>query len=139
LTPQGSHILIFLEEALLPKGLSLEQIKVYFQLTEREQAVVQSLCKGLTNKEIAVELGIAEQTVKEHVKNIMAKTGVTTRTGILAIALRAFSGSFSNGSQSFKQIGKTCPGDQENGQKRAPEDLNQERKDGADSNVTTTA
>jgi predicted transcriptional regulator len=39
--------------------------------------------KGETNKEIGIGLGIAEQTVKEHIKKIMHKTKTTTRTGVL--------------------------------------------------------
>ncbi len=53
------------------------------QLTEREQAVVQCLSKGCTNKEIATALRVALPTVKEHVRHIMDKTNTTTRTGIL--------------------------------------------------------
>jgi DNA-binding NarL/FixJ family response regulator len=55
-----------------------------FQLSHRETMVIQDLLKGWTNKEIAEELHITEQTVKEHVKHIMEKTNTTTRTGILS-------------------------------------------------------
>ena len=50
--------------------------------------VVQNLLKGWTNKEIANELGVTEQTIKEHIKHIMAKTKTTTRTGILVQVIR---------------------------------------------------
>jgi DNA-binding NarL/FixJ family response regulator len=49
--------------------------------------VVQNLAKGWTNKEIAMELGISEPTVKAHIKNIMDKTKCTTRTAIVAQVL----------------------------------------------------
>ncbi len=49
--------------------------------------VVRELVKGFTNKEIANVLAITEQTVKEHVKHLMRKTGTTTRTGLLAKVL----------------------------------------------------
>ena len=65
------------------KRLTLDQARERFQLTEREQAVVEHLTKGWTNKEIAAALRITEQTVKEHIKHIMEKTGSTTRTAIL--------------------------------------------------------
>jgi DNA-binding CsgD family transcriptional regulator len=55
-----------------------------FQLSHREAMVIQNLLKGWTNKEIAKELHITEQTVKEHLKHIMEKTNTTTRTGILS-------------------------------------------------------
>ncbi len=58
-----------------------------FQFTEREQAVVQCLSKGLTNKEIASTLNLMVPTVKEHIRHIMDKTKTTTRTGILVRVL----------------------------------------------------
>jgi DNA-binding NarL/FixJ family response regulator len=51
-------------------------------------AVVQELLKGWTNKEIAAALTVTEQTIKEHIKHIMAKTKTSTRTGILVQVLR---------------------------------------------------
>ena len=59
------------------------QAKEKFQLTNREQSVIEHLAKGWTNKEIANALSITEQTVKEHINHIMRKTNSTTRTGIL--------------------------------------------------------
>ena len=37
----------------------------------------------MTNKEIANEMQVTEQTVKEHIKNIMKKTKTLTRTAVL--------------------------------------------------------
>ena len=59
------------------------QAKENFQLTSREQSVIEHLAKGWTNKEIADALQITEQTVKVHIMHIMKKTNSTTRTGIL--------------------------------------------------------
>jgi DNA-binding CsgD family transcriptional regulator len=57
--------------------------KEMFHLTARETTVVQHLLKGWTNKEIANEMRLAEQTIKEHFKHISEKTNTTTRTGIV--------------------------------------------------------
>src|SRR5580765_2200572 len=57
--------------------------KEMFHLTARETTVVQHLLKGWTNKEIANEMRLAEQTIKEHFKHISEKTSTTTRTGIV--------------------------------------------------------
>ncbi len=65
-----------------------ERAKEQYHLTGRELAVLEQLVQGLTNKEIANALTITEQTVKEHIKHIMRKTGATTRTGILAKVLQ---------------------------------------------------
>ena len=61
----------------------MEETRQRFQFSEREQAVVQYLAKGWTNKEIASALQLALPTVKERIRHIMAKTNTTTRTGIL--------------------------------------------------------
>jgi DNA-binding NarL/FixJ family response regulator len=50
------------------------------KLTEREGQVLQLLAQGLANKQIALELGISEHTVKFHVSGIYTKLGVTNRT-----------------------------------------------------------
>ena len=44
-------------------------------LTEREMEVLKLLCKHMTNKEIAEELFISENTVKYHKANMLGKTG----------------------------------------------------------------
>ena len=78
-----------MEEVGCRQQAGTEQAKERFQLTDREQAVIEHLAKGWTNKEIANALGITEQTVKEHIKHIMQKTKSTTRTGILAQVFRS--------------------------------------------------
>lgn len=57
-------------------------------LTPREIAVVELISKGLRNKEIAVALDISEETVKVHVKNILAKLKVNDRSAVVAVAVR---------------------------------------------------
>ena len=55
-------------------------------LTEREQAILQLLAAGLTNREIAVRLSLAHGTVKNYITIILQKLGVRDRT---QAALRA--------------------------------------------------
>jgi len=57
-------------------------------LTERENDVLGLLAEGLANKEIAHTLQISETTVKSHVKNIMQKLDVTSRTQAALYAVR---------------------------------------------------
>ncbi len=83
-----SRILITVEELGRRQEAMIDQAKELFRLTEREVSVVQHLLKGWTNKEIANALKVTEQTIKEHIKHIMAKTKTTTRTGILVQVLR---------------------------------------------------
>lgn len=65
----------------------LDRSKHKFQLTTRETDILQQLLKGWTNKEIATALRMSEQTVKAHIKNLLAKAGITTRTGIVMKAV----------------------------------------------------
>jgi DNA-binding NarL/FixJ family response regulator len=57
-------------------------------LTAREQEVLQLAAKGLRNREIARVIGRTEETVKVHLKHIMAKLGVEQRTEAVTLALQ---------------------------------------------------
>jgi DNA-binding NarL/FixJ family response regulator len=57
-------------------------------LTERELAILRALGEGLSNKQIARQLWLAEQTVKFHLTNIYRKLNVTTRTEAVNAAYR---------------------------------------------------
>ncbi len=61
----------------------------FVSLTSREMQTLEQLCIGLTNKEIARALGIQEVTVKLHVKNLLAKLGVSNRTQAALMAKQA--------------------------------------------------
>ncbi len=54
-------------------------------LTNREQQLVGLISRGLTNKEIAAELGLAEQTVRNHVHRMLRKLGATHRLSVVDI------------------------------------------------------
>jgi DNA-binding NarL/FixJ family response regulator len=56
-------------------------------LTPREIEVLRLLARGLTNKEIAVELKVSGTTAKWFVKNILQKLGVNDRTAAVTTAL----------------------------------------------------
>ena len=57
-------------------------------LTAREQEVLDLIARGYANKRIALELGIAEKTVKTHVGHVLAKLGVADRTQAALYAAR---------------------------------------------------
>lgn len=57
-------------------------------ISEREREIIHLLALGEANKEIGHTLGISEQTVKSHVKNILAKLQVRDRTEAVTVALR---------------------------------------------------
>jgi two-component system, NarL family, response regulator LiaR len=57
-------------------------------LTRREREVLALIAAGHSNKRIALELGIAEKTVKTHVGHLLAKLGVADRTQAALLAVR---------------------------------------------------
>jgi DNA-binding NarL/FixJ family response regulator len=50
------------------------------RLTGRERDVLACVARGLSNRAVAAELGMAERTARTHVSNILAKLGLTSRT-----------------------------------------------------------
>ncbi len=58
-------------------------------LTQRELQLLRHLADGATNKEIAREMLLAEDTVKKAVQTVIAKLGATDRTHAVVLALRA--------------------------------------------------
>jgi len=54
-------------------------------LTRREQQLVQMISRGLTNKEIASQLYLSEQTVKNHIHRMLRKLGATDRLGAVEL------------------------------------------------------
>jgi DNA-binding NarL/FixJ family response regulator len=74
----------------LPAAVA-ENLAVYVggdPLTEREVEVLSRIAEGDRNRDIAEHLGIAEDTVKVHVKRIMDKLGAKDRTQAVAIGIR---------------------------------------------------
>jgi DNA-binding CsgD family transcriptional regulator len=56
-------------------------------LTEREVDVLRLIARGLTNKQVAGDLGVSPKTVGTHVEHIYAKAGVTTRAAATLFAI----------------------------------------------------
>ncbi|MCE2542561.1 MAG: response regulator transcription factor [Acidobacteria bacterium] len=57
-------------------------------ITPRELQVIELVSQGMRNKEIAASLGISEETVQVHLRNIYLKLNVNDRTAVLAVAVR---------------------------------------------------
>ena len=68
---------------------SLESLADWYgDLSRREKEVLECISKGYTNKETAIELCIAVQTVKNHVSNIYSKLGIHDRLKLIAANAR---------------------------------------------------
>ncbi|WP_207541312.1 response regulator [Sabulicella rubraurantiaca] len=68
-------------------GRRVEVDRLKTSLTPRERELVILVAEGLSNKEIARRLSLAEGTVKIHLHNIFQKLGVANRTAMTALAL----------------------------------------------------
>ena len=75
----------FVDPALAPTLVSSEREGL---LTSREREILQLLAHGLSNGDVAGKLYISQETVKSHVRHILAKLEADTRTQAVAIALR---------------------------------------------------
>jgi two-component system, NarL family, nitrate/nitrite response regulator NarL len=65
---------------------------VFMSLSNREAQVAQLLVDGLSNKEIATALGIADITVRLHLRRVFSKLGARSRTDAVRIILTSRSG-----------------------------------------------
>lgn len=70
----------------MPQGDSGVAIRRLSQLTRQQAKILDLICEGKMNKQIAYELTIAETTVKAHVTAIMRKLGVSSRTQAVLLA-----------------------------------------------------
>ncbi|HBK53503.1 MAG TPA: helix-turn-helix transcriptional regulator, partial [Syntrophomonas wolfei] len=77
-----------MEEKQQDKIISSTKVLDSDFLTEREQEVLRLILGGKTNKAIAAELFISENTVKTHVKNIYSKYNVSSRAEIISTLLK---------------------------------------------------
>ncbi|MFY0579725.1 response regulator transcription factor [Cystobacter fuscus] len=58
------------------------------ELTARECDVLRLVARGSANKEVAALMGISEETVKTHMKNVLTKLGAKDRTHAVVVALK---------------------------------------------------
>ena len=77
-------------ERWIPKEVAhrLSSRNSYETLTARELQVLIEIAKGLANKQIGATLGITEYTVKDHLKNILAKLRVADRTEAVSVSIQ---------------------------------------------------
>lgn len=61
------------------------QVRRDLALTRREQQLLEMISRGLTNKEIAAQLNLSEQTVKNHVHRILRKVGASDRLAVVEL------------------------------------------------------
>jgi DNA-binding NarL/FixJ family response regulator len=70
-----------------PDPLTGSEVPAGYELTPREHEVLELVAQGDTNAEIAIQLGVSENTVKFHMKNILQKLHARNRAEVVAFAL----------------------------------------------------
>jgi DNA-binding NarL/FixJ family response regulator len=76
-------------EQYIPAEISVRMNgRVLSHLSNRELEVLALVAKGLSNKEIGVQLHVVEGTIKVHLKNILAKLSVNDRTQAILVAIK---------------------------------------------------
>jgi DNA-binding NarL/FixJ family response regulator len=79
---------VYSGERLLPSNVASRLAATSLPaLTPRELEVLELMAKGMRNKEIGFVLGISNETIKVHVKNILAKLNVNDRMAAINVAL----------------------------------------------------
>lgn len=85
-TPDGIDLAMDTDRPVTGREHAIARLS---QLTRQQAAILNLICAGKLNKQIAFDLTIAETTVKAHVTAIMRKLGVQSRTQAVLIAQEA--------------------------------------------------
>ncbi|MRR58835.1 MAG: hypothetical protein EG824_11580 [Deltaproteobacteria bacterium] len=78
-----THIIVLIERIAERHEPDFNNAKVEFDLSKREVEVLRFICEGFGNKAISEELFISEYTVKDHIKSLMRKMNVSTRSEMI--------------------------------------------------------
>lgn len=87
-TDEGALIVTDIMADILARANVLRPPRLDQLLSDREQEILEQLASGKTNKEIARQLELTENTVKFHLKNVFSKLSVNRRTQAIAEARR---------------------------------------------------
>lgn len=85
--PDPVVYLVIVEETISNK-IDMNDIRQQFRLTRRESDILRRVLDGLRNIEIAEELEISEQTVKDHLSNIYRKIGAENRMALMRVLIQ---------------------------------------------------
>ena len=78
---------VFITEESISNKIDLLKVRRHFKLTRRETDVLRRVLNGFKNTDIAEDLVISEQTVKDHLSNIYMKLGVENRFALAQFLL----------------------------------------------------
>ncbi len=67
---------------------TLEEVKIRFDLTDKEISIIREIANGLSNKEIGEALFLSEGTIKNNISNILSKLALRDRTQLTIFAFK---------------------------------------------------
>ena len=83
------HTVLKGKRAIAPEiAHDIEKKNAPVYLTERQRGILQSVARGLTNKEISTQYGLSPISVKKYLSAIFTKIGAANRTEAVSIALK---------------------------------------------------
>jgi len=75
-------------KAFLHQGPSIQPAARGDGVTEREREIIDFVCRGCTNREIAASLSLSEHTVKAHLNRIFKKFNTSSRSKLMTLLLQ---------------------------------------------------
>ena len=81
------RVLALIEKVVERHAINVKKATTKFHLSKREIQIVKDVAQGLSNKDVACKRFISEYTVKDHLKSIMRKMNVTSRSELI-VSLR---------------------------------------------------
>lgn len=88
-TSSGDPAVIFLIPRNAPPPIATEILTSRYGLSPMQARVVALVAQGLTNKEVAAQLGISSETVHKHLNAVFQRTSLGTRSAVVALAFGA--------------------------------------------------
>jgi DNA-binding CsgD family transcriptional regulator len=80
------HIIVIIQP-VAESHIDIKKIQEQYRLTPREIEVLALVCAGFSNREISEKLFISEYTTQDHLKNIMRKMDVSSRSKLIALVI----------------------------------------------------
>ena len=81
-------VYLLITEEKMSNKINMNDIRRQFKLTRRETDILRRVVDGLKNAEIAYDLEISEQTIKDHLSNIYMKVGAENRMALMRTLLQ---------------------------------------------------
>lgn len=83
---QRAAAALFIAPASVPSRMPIDALALLYDLTPAESRVFEMVCEGVTQEDIALQLGIARSTAKTHLLHVFEKTGCSRQVDLVKLA-----------------------------------------------------